>query len=71
MLTNNRRSLVSDRCRMSGLVKRDKEGHLFRQLLDMFQFYCRFEINDRNGEALTDEEMMANHYNKITKLQVG
>lgn len=56
---------------MSGLAKRDKEGHLFRQLLDRFQFYCRFEINDRAGEALTDAEMMTNHYDKITRLQVG
>jgi len=45
-------------------------GRLFRQLLDVLSFYATFEINDETGEARTDSEMTAIHYDQITSLQV-
>jgi len=45
-------------------------GRLFRQLLDALSFYATFEINDETGEARTDSEMTAIHYDQITSLQV-
>uniref|UniRef100_A0A8C5RIW8 RNA helicase aquarius N-terminal domain-containing protein n=1 Tax=Laticauda laticaudata TaxID=8630 RepID=A0A8C5RIW8_LATLA len=56
-------------CYLSSLVKRDKEGHLFCQLLDMLKFYTGFEINDQTGNALTANEMTTIHYDRITSLQ--
>ena len=40
------------------------------QLLEVVKFYAGFEINEQTGEALTDDEMIDIHYNKITSLQV-
>ncbi|KAL7992492.1 hypothetical protein Chor_016748 [Crotalus horridus] len=57
-------------CYLSSLAKRDKEGHLFCQLLDMLKFYTGFEINDQTGNALTENEMTTIHYDRITSLQV-
>ncbi|CAG10389.1 unnamed protein product [Tetraodon nigroviridis] len=57
------------RCRLSGLIHREEEGHLFCQLLDMLKFYTGFEINDQTGNALTQKEMTTIHYEKITSLQ--
>ncbi|KAF6725043.1 Intron-binding protein aquarius [Oryzias melastigma] len=57
------------RCQLSGLLKRETEGHLFCQLLDMLKFYSGFEINDQTGNALTQKEMTTLHYDKITSLQ--
>lgn len=57
------------RCHLSSLTKREKEGHLFCQLLDMLKFYTGFEINDQTGNALTQKEMTTLHYDKITSLQ--
>ncbi|XP_076342913.1 LOW QUALITY PROTEIN: RNA helicase aquarius [Tachypleus tridentatus] len=54
--------------KLSNLVQRE-EGRLFSQLLEMLKFYSRFEINDQTGEALTDHDMMQNHYDLITALQ--
>ena len=45
------------------------EGHLFSQLLDQVKFYTRFEINDQSGEPLTDKEMVAIHYSRMSDLQ--
>ncbi|MED6291634.1 hypothetical protein CHARACLAT_025583, partial [Characodon lateralis] len=56
-------------CQLSGLTKREKEGHLFCQLLDMLKFYTGFEINDQTGNALTQKEMTTLHYDRITSLQ--
>ncbi|MBN3285523.1 AQR helicase, partial [Polyodon spathula] len=56
-------------CYLSNLLKRDKEGHLFCQLLDMLKFYTGFEINDQTGNALTQNEMTTMHYDRITSLQ--
>ncbi|KAM9381229.1 RNA helicase aquarius [Phaethornis superciliosus] len=56
-------------CYLSSLAKREKEGHLFSQLLDMLKFYTGFEINDQTGNALTENEMTTIHYDRITSLQ--
>ncbi|KAK6481299.1 RNA helicase aquarius-like isoform X2 [Huso huso] len=56
-------------CYLSNLLKREKEGHLFCQLLDMLKFYTGFEINDQTGNALTQNEMTTMHYDRITSLQ--
>ncbi|XP_015206361.1 RNA helicase aquarius [Lepisosteus oculatus] len=56
-------------CYLSSLSRREKEGHLFCQLLDMLKFYTGFEINDQTGNALTENEMTTLHYDKITSLQ--
>lgn len=45
-------------------------GRLFRQLLDVLAFYATFEISEETGEARTDSEMTAIHYDQITSLQV-
>ncbi|MBN3326288.1 AQR helicase, partial [Atractosteus spatula] len=56
-------------CYLSSLSQREREGHLFCQLLDMLKFYTGFEINDQTGNALTENEMTTLHYDKITSLQ--
>ncbi|KAJ8411857.1 hypothetical protein AAFF_G00154950 [Aldrovandia affinis] len=56
-------------CHLSNLPKREQEGHLFCQLLDMLKFYTGFEINDQTGIALTEKEMTTLHYERITSLQ--
>ncbi|CAB1331070.1 unnamed protein product [Coregonus sp. 'balchen'] len=56
-------------CHLSILMQREKEGHLFCQLLDMLKFYTGFEINDQTGNALTEKEMTTLHYDRITSLQ--
>lgn len=56
-------------CQLSHLTQREKEGHLFCQLLDMLKFYTGFEISDQAGTALTQKEMTNLHYDKITSLQ--
>ncbi|KAG7466190.1 hypothetical protein MATL_G00162160 [Megalops atlanticus] len=56
-------------CHLSSLTKREKEGHLFCQLLDMLKFYTGFEINDQTGIALTENEMTSLHYEQILSLQ--
>ncbi|KAK3748727.1 hypothetical protein QZH41_015674 [Actinostola sp. cb2023] len=57
------------KCRLSNLTKRDKEGKLFNQLLDMLKFYTGFEISDVTGMPLTDHEMVDIHYDKMGSLQ--
>ncbi|KAM9294455.1 RNA helicase aquarius [Gastrophryne carolinensis] len=56
-------------CFLSSLSKREEEGHLFSQLLDMLKFYAGFEINDQTGNALTENEMTTIHYDRITSMQ--
>ena len=55
-------------CRMSDLAVMAR-GHLFAKLLDMLQFYVRFEIDDYSGEPLTDDDMTKQHYSAILSLQ--
>lgn len=40
------------------------------QLLQLLKFYARFEIDEESGDALTDNDMMKLHYEKIISLQV-
>jgi hypothetical protein len=40
-----------------------------QQLLDLLQFYVGFEINEHTGVALSRDEMLARHYNRIQLLQ--
>ncbi|KAK4592152.1 hypothetical protein RGQ29_016595 [Quercus rubra] len=53
------RPLVADvavvaKCHLSALYKHEK-GKLFAQLVDLLQFYEKFEINDHVGTQLTDD----------------
>lgn len=41
------------------------------QLLERVSFYAGFEISDHSGVALTESQMLEEHYRKITTLQVG
>lgn len=41
-----------------------------RQLLDMLRFYAGFEINDFTGEAMTESQTVARHYEQLKDLQV-
>ena len=45
-------------------------GHLFRQLVDLFQFYISFPISDYDSEPIGDEDMMAAHYARVHQLQL-
>jgi intron-binding protein aquarius len=45
------------------------EGRLFSQLLEQVRFYTRFEINDQTGEPLSDKDMTAEHYARMSGLQ--
>ena len=70
-------SHVLVRSRLSALSHRQDDdsndagtGRLFRQLLDVLEVYATFEINEESGEARTDSEMTAIHYDEITSLQV-
>ncbi|ESO09157.1 hypothetical protein HELRODRAFT_110053 [Helobdella robusta] len=55
-------------CRGSNLLKRE-EGKLFTELMDMLQFYAKFEINDKSGEALNEREVLIGCYDKMARLQ--
>lgn len=55
-------------CKNSNLSKRP-DGKLFNQMLDILQFYLRFEINTTTNEELTIDELSIEHYNRISNLQ--
>uniref|UniRef100_M4DKR9 Intron-binding protein aquarius N-terminal domain-containing protein n=1 Tax=Brassica campestris TaxID=3711 RepID=M4DKR9_BRACM len=60
------RPLVADiavvaKCRLSVLYKHEN-GKLFAQLVDLLQFYEKFEIKDHDGTQLTDDEALQFHY---------
>jgi intron-binding protein aquarius len=59
---------VLPKCRLSGLFAHPK-GKLFAQLVDLFKFYIRFEVDDHTGAQLTDDEMAARHYERLQQLQ--
>ena len=40
-------------------------GHLFAQLVDLFQFYLSFPIHNHTGDPLSDEDITAAHYAKV------
>lgn len=41
-------------------------GHLFAQLVDLFQFYLSFPIHNHTGDPLSDEDITAAHYAKVS-----
>ena len=43
-------------------------GRLFQQLVDLFQFYMTFPINDHTGEPRSDEDVTSLHYEKVQPL---
>lgn len=45
-------------------------GHLFRQLVDLYQFYMAFPISNFDSEPVSDEETIAAHYARIQQLQL-
>ncbi|XP_050234237.1 uncharacterized protein LOC126682560 [Mercurialis annua] len=68
------RPLVADvavvaKCHLSALYRHEK-GKLFAQLVDLLQFYERFEINDHVGTQLTDDEVLLNHYDRFQAFQL-
>lgn len=65
-LLDDRAVLV--KCRMSA-VHAHPRGRLFSQLVDLYAFYQRFEINDHTGMQLSDDEVASAHYDKLQQLQ--
>jgi intron-binding protein aquarius len=68
------RPLVADiavvaKCRLSALYKHEK-GKLFAQLVDLLQFYEKFEIKDHDGTQLTDDEALQFHYDRFMAFQL-
>uniref|UniRef100_A0A2P2K8F3 Intron-binding protein aquarius n=1 Tax=Rhizophora mucronata TaxID=61149 RepID=A0A2P2K8F3_RHIMU len=68
------RPLVADvavvpKCHLSALYRHEK-GKLFAQLVDLLQFYERFEINDHVGTQLTDDEVLQTHYDRFQAFQL-
>ena len=60
---------VVSKCHLSALYRHDK-GKLFAQLVDLLQFYERFEINDHVGTQLTDDEVLQSHYDRFQAFQL-
>ncbi|KAG6679826.1 hypothetical protein I3842_13G010800 [Carya illinoinensis] len=68
------RPLVADvavvaKCHLSALYRHEK-GKLFAQLVDLLQFYEKFEINDHVGTQLTDDEVLQSHYDRFQSFQL-
>jgi intron-binding protein aquarius len=42
---------------------------LYRQLVDLFHFYQYFPIDDHTGQPVSDTEMVALQYSRLTQLQ--
>lgn len=68
------RPLVADiavvaKCRLSALYRHEK-GKLFAQLVDLLQFYEKFEIKDHDGTQLTDDEALQFHYDRFMAFQL-
>lgn len=68
------RPLVADiavvaKCRLSALYKHGK-GKLFAQLVDLLQFYEKFEIKDHDGTQLSDVEALHFHYDRFMAFQL-
>ncbi|CAL1411701.1 unnamed protein product [Linum trigynum] len=68
------RPLVADvavvpKCHLSALYRHEK-GKLFAQLVDLLQFYERFEINGNLGTQLTDDEVLQAHYDQFFAFQL-
>jgi intron-binding protein aquarius len=68
------RPLVADvavvaKCHLSALYRHAK-GKLFAQLVDLLQFYEKFEINDHAGTQLTDDEVLQYNYDRFLSFQL-
>ena len=66
-------ALVSDacvvvKCRMSRLYDA-REGRLFSQLVDLLRFYEGFEMDDHKGTQLSDDQVQAEHCERLQALQ--
>lgn len=44
-------------------------GRSFNQLVDALSFYLDFEVDDETGKALTDLDIEAGHYSRVSALQ--
>lgn len=44
-------------------------GKLFKELVSLFLFYQNFEIDDFTGQALSNSEMLTNHYLQLQRAQ--
>ena len=69
------RTLLEDRAilvkvRLCALYKHP-QAQLFRQLVDLFQFYMAFPINDHTGEMMTEEDVTSQHYEKVRRAGRG
>lgn len=60
---------VVAKCHLSELYRHEK-GKLFSQLVDLLQFYERFEINDHVGTQLTDDQVLKTHYRRFEAFQL-
>ena len=45
-------------------------GRLFRQLVDLFQFYMAFPIDNFSSSQLSDNDVISSHYERIQQLQL-
>lgn len=43
-------------------------ARLFIQLVDLFQFYMMFPIDDHTGDPVGDEDVTAAHYEKVQQV---
>ncbi|KAF2366652.1 Intron-binding protein aquarius N-terminal [Trinorchestia longiramus] len=57
------------KCQVSALANR-RDGKLFAQLVYILKIFMEFEINGYTGEALTDVNVMKQHYSKVRDLQL-
>ena len=53
------------KARRSVLYRAEGWGERFRQLLDLLAFYLDFPIDDHTGEALKEDEVTSQHYEKV------
>ncbi|XP_052182248.1 uncharacterized protein LOC127794949 [Diospyros lotus] len=60
---------VVSKCHLSALYRHEK-GKLFAQLVDLLQFYEGFEIDDRLGRQMTDDEVLQSHYDRLQAFQL-
>ena len=44
-------------------------ARLFVQLVDLFQFYMMFPIDDHTGDPVSDEDVTAAHYEKVQQVK--
>lgn len=68
------RALVEDRAivvksRLSALYAHPR-GALFRQLIDLLEFYQTYEINDQTGTQFSPEDVELNHSSRVHALQL-